>query len=96
MSEDLKTKDRSENTDDKYSMDTHLIYGKHITKKWDYSHHVTAPMSSSTTFRLDSVERGAAGFMQFAHTEEFGDNAPIFIYDRLGEPNNHSSVANGH
>lgn len=71
----------------KYTMDTHLIYGKFITDKWDYSHHVTAPISSSTTFRLDSVERGAQGFMQFAHTLEFGDKAPIFIYDRLGEPN---------
>lgn len=71
----------------KYSMDTHLIYGKFVTDKWDYSHHVTPPISSSTTFRLDSVERGAQGFMQFAHTQEFGDNAPIFIYDRLGEPN---------
>jgi len=71
----------------KYSMDTHLIYGKYITDKWDYSHHVTAPISSSTTFRLDSVERGAEGFMRFAHTQEFGEKAPIFIYDRLGEPN---------
>lgn len=67
-----------------YSMDTQLIYGKNITNKWDYSHHVTAPISSSTTFRLDSVERGAQGFMQFGG-EEKGD--PIFIYDRLGEPN---------
>ncbi|MCF8241486.1 MAG: aminotransferase class I/II-fold pyridoxal phosphate-dependent enzyme [Melioribacteraceae bacterium] len=71
----------------KYSMDTHIIYGKNITNKWDYTHHVTAPISSSTTFRLDSVERGAHGFEQFAHTEEFGNEAPIFIYDRLGEPN---------
>jgi cystathionine beta-lyase/cystathionine gamma-synthase len=73
--------------DSKYSVDTHLIYGKHVTDKWDYSHHVTAPISSSTTFRLDSTERGAHGFEQFAHTEQFGDEAPIFIYDRLGEPN---------
>ncbi|MCK5086208.1 MAG: aminotransferase class I/II-fold pyridoxal phosphate-dependent enzyme, partial [Melioribacteraceae bacterium] len=71
----------------KYSMDTHVIYGKDVSNKWDYSHHVTAPISSSTTFRLDSVERGAQGFMQFAHTEEHGDKAPILIYDRLGEPN---------
>lgn len=71
----------------KYSMDTHLIYGKDVSDKWDYQHHVTAPISSSTTFRLDSVDRGAQGFMQFANTEEFGDKAPIFIYDRLGEPN---------
>ncbi|MCP5064020.1 MAG: aminotransferase class I/II-fold pyridoxal phosphate-dependent enzyme [Ignavibacteriae bacterium] len=68
-------------------MDTHLIYGKNISNKWDYSHHVTAPISSSTTFRLDSVARGAEGFMQFAQTEAHGDEDPIFIYDRLGEPN---------
>jgi cystathionine beta-lyase/cystathionine gamma-synthase len=71
----------------KYSMDTHIIYGKNISSKWDYSHHVTAPISSSTTFRLDSVERGAQGFERFANTKLFGDETPIFIYDRLGEPN---------
>jgi len=85
----------------KYSMDTRIIYGKNISSKWDYSHHVTAPISSSTTFRLDSVERGAQGFERFANTQLFGDEAPIFIYDRLGEPNkdlleeNLSYVENG-
>jgi len=78
-------KNESESTP--YSMNTHLIYGKNVSDKWDYSHHVTAPISSSTTFRLDSVERGAQGFIQFANPDEFGDKAPIFIYDRLGEPN---------
>jgi len=74
--------------DSKYSMDTRIIYGKNQSPKWDYSHHVTAPMSSSTTFRLDNVERGALGFMQFAHTVEYSDEIPpIYIYDRLGEPN---------
>ncbi len=73
--------------DSKYSMDTHLIYGKSISEKWDYSHHVTAPISSSTTFRLDSVERGAQGFQQFAEAAEHEGEPPIFIYDRLGEPN---------
>lgn len=73
--------------DTQYSMDTRLIYGKNISDKWDYAHHVTAPISSSTTFRLDSVERGAQGFMQFANTEQFGNDPPIYIYDRLGEPN---------
>lgn len=73
--------------DTQYSMDTRLIYGKNISDKWDYAHHVTAPISSSTTFRLDSVERGAQGFMQFANTEQFGNEPPIYIYDRLGEPN---------
>ena len=71
----------------KYSMDTLLINGKNISNKWDYSHHVTAPISSSTTFRLDTVERGAEGFIQFAQTEAHGKKAPILIYDRLGEPN---------
>lgn len=86
MAEEMTTK-KNKIDDSKYSVDTHLIYGKHVTDKWDYSHHVTAPISSSTTFRLDSTERGAHGFEQFAHTEQFGDEAPIFIYDRLGEPN---------
>ncbi len=71
----------------KYSMDTRIIYGKNISSHWDYSHHVTAPISSSTTFRLDSVERGAHGFEQFANTNLENNEAPIFIYDRLGEPN---------
>ena len=70
-----------------YSMSTHLIYGENISKNWDYQHHVTAPISSSTTFRLDSVERGAEGFMQFANLERQKGETPIFIYDRLGEPN---------
>ncbi|KUG26036.1 o-acetylhomoserine sulfhydrylase / o-succinylhomoserine sulfhydrylase [hydrocarbon metagenome] len=86
MSDELTTK-KNKIEDSKYSMETHVIYGKHVSDKWDYSHHVTAPISSSTTFRLDSVERGAQGFQQFAQTEKFGDEAPIFIYDRLGEPN---------
>ncbi len=79
--------EKKTNNDSKYSMDTHLIYGKNVSNKWDYSHHVTAPISSSTTFRLDSVERGAEGFMQFAQTAAHGNEQPIFIYDRLGEPN---------
>jgi len=87
MANDIIKKKKSTQDDTKYSMDTHLIYGKDVSDSWDYSHHVTAPISSSTTFRLDSVERGAQGFLQFANTEEFGDKAPIFIYDRLGEPN---------
>lgn len=82
---DIKKKNHVD--DSQYSMDTRLIYGKNISDKWDYAHHVTAPISSSTTFRLDSVERGAQGFMQFANTEQFGGEAPIYIYDRLGEPN---------
>lgn len=84
-----KKKPAGNNTDSgKYSMDTHLIYGKNISAKWDYSHHVISPLSSSTTFRLDSVERGAQGFISFANTPGMReDETPIYIYDRLGEPN---------
>ena len=88
MSEEIKSKSGEKKIDEsKYSMDTRLIYGKNVSDHWDYQHHVTAPISSSTTFRLDSVDRGAEGFMQFANTKALGDEAPIFIYDRLGEPN---------
>jgi methionine-gamma-lyase len=74
--------------DTKYSMQTHLIYGKNQSNKWDYSHHVVAPMTSSVIFRLDSVERGAEGFHEFANTQFLdAENKPIYIYDRLGEPN---------
>jgi len=69
----------------KYSVQTHLIYGEHQTSKWDYSHHVVAPVSSSTTFRLESVDRGAMGFSTFG--TEIQEKNPIYIYDRLGEPN---------
>src|ERR1700690_291984 len=73
-----------------HSLETILIHGKSRTKKWDYNHHVVPPISSSCTFRLDTAERGAKGFAEFAHhakgiTEE--SRTPIYIYDRLGEPN---------
>jgi methionine-gamma-lyase len=83
MSEEKKTKV----DETKYSIDTQIIYGKNVSNKWDYSHHVVAPLSSSNTFKLDSVARGAQGFMEFAQTEKLGDKDPILIYDRLGEPN---------
>lgn len=76
------------NNEKKYSRETHLIYGKAFTVKWDYNHHVVPPVSSSTTFRLDSVERGALGFEEFGNTINLPDSEPpIYIYDRLGEPN---------
>lgn len=73
-----------------YSMETRLIYGKPVSKKWDFNHHVVPPISSSATFRLDTAQRGARGFAEFAHhTDEatITSRAPIYIYDRLGEPN---------
>ena len=73
-----------------YSTETHLIYGKAFTEKWDYSHHLVPPITASATFRLESAQRGAQGFVDFAHTiegKEVSKKAPIYIYDRLGEPN---------
>jgi cystathionine beta-lyase/cystathionine gamma-synthase len=73
-----------------YAPETRLIWGESFTPKWDYSHHVIPPISSSSTFRLSTTKRGAKGFIEFAH--HAGDlnvvsKAPIYIYDRLGEPN---------
>lgn len=89
MSTEEKTNPEMNLVDDtKYSMDTHLIYGKNFTKKWDYKHHVLPPITSSVIYRLDSVERGAEGFQEFAHSPISGEEPmPIYIYDRLGEPN---------
>jgi cystathionine beta-lyase/cystathionine gamma-synthase len=73
-----------------YSTEAHLIYGESQNPRWDYSHHLLPPMSASATFRLDSAERGAQGFTEFAHSSEdvnVKSRAPIYIYDRLGEPN---------
>lgn len=73
-----------------YAAETRLIYGKPYTAKWDYSHHLIPPLSSSSTYRLDTTKRGAKGFIEFAHhAEDFQvkSRAPIYIYDRLGEPN---------
>ncbi|HTY35859.1 MAG TPA: PLP-dependent aspartate aminotransferase family protein [Bacteroidota bacterium] len=73
-----------------YAPETRLIWGKSFTPKWDYSHHVIPPISSSSTFRLSTTKRGAKGFIEFAHhADDFTvrSRAPIYIYDRLGEPN---------
>lgn len=64
---------------------TRMIHGAGRSRRWDYSHHVVPPISSSATFRLDSVERGAQGFEEFAH-DSADQHKPIYIYDRLDEP----------
>ncbi|MHB8580888.1 MAG: PLP-dependent transferase [Ignavibacteriaceae bacterium] len=89
MSADKKNPDKIDSVGDTiYSMDTHLIDGINLTKEWDYSHHVLPHISSSVIYRLDSVESGAEGFYEFTNTTATGENAmPIYIYDRLGEPN---------
>lgn len=66
---------------------TRLIHGPKRSSKWDYNHHVVPPITASATFRLDSVERGALGFEEFAHTPAGGlAHDPIYVYDRLDEP----------
>jgi len=73
-----------------YSIETHLIYGEAVDPRWDYNHHLIPPISSSSTFRLDSAQRGAQAFTEFAHSSDdvrVTSKAPIYVYDRLGEPN---------
>jgi len=67
-----------------YQLRTRLIHGSFATGRWDYDHHVVPPLSSSATYRLSSVHRGAQGFVEFAMPES--RRAPIYIYDRLDEP----------
>ena len=72
---------------DAYRIRTRLIHGVSDSTRWDYDHHVVPPMSASTTFRLNSVYRGARGFASFANeTAEIVKQDPIYIYDRLDEP----------
>ncbi len=84
-----KQKKNVKNGSSPYTMETKLIYGKTSNPKWDYDHQLVPPISASTTFRLDSAQRGAEGFKEFACSSEKADltKMPIYIYDRLGEPN---------
>ncbi len=70
----------------KYKATTRLVHGPDHSAKWDFSHHVTPPLSSSTTYRLDSSRRGARGFSEFGHYVSDRGEAPVYIYDRLDEP----------
>ena len=72
---------------EKYDLRTRLIHGSMRTPKWDYSHHVVPPLTSSATFRLSSSQRGARGFFEFACDRvDTTRQVPIYIYDRLDEP----------
>ena len=62
---------------------TQAIHGKFESGSWEFSHHLIPPMTASTTFRLGSLERGAQGFSSFGSSSD----QPIWIYDRLEEPN---------
>ena len=70
----------------KYKPTTRLVHGPSYSSKWDFSHHVTPPLSSSTTYRLGSVKRGSRGFSEFGGYVGDHDETPVYIYDRLDEP----------
>ena len=71
-----------------YSMESFLVHGLPDDAYWEYGHHVIPPITASTTFRLDSVERGHQGFVDFAQpsTAAKPGSSPIYIYDRVSEP----------
>jgi methionine-gamma-lyase len=69
-----------------YSIPTQLIYGESYTSTWDYQFHVVPPVTASSTFRLESAHRGAQGFEVFGNPVSSAE--PIYVYDRMGEPNN--------
>ena len=63
---------------------TQAIHGEFLSKSWEFSHHLIPPMTASTTFRLESLQRGAEGFSTFGAPSD--KEKPIWIYDRLEEP----------
>ncbi len=69
----------------RYSKHSFLVHGKFLSAKWDFEHHVVPPVSSSSTYRLETAERGAAGFCGFSEPRS-RKRSEIFIYDRLDEP----------
>ncbi len=73
--------------DSKYHLETQLIHGKMRSAHWNYQDHIIPPVSASTAYRLESAERGAEGFLEFANPEFNREtHPPIYIYDRLDEP----------
>lgn len=71
----------------KYRLPTRLIHGKMVSTHWDYRNHIIPPISASAAYRMESAERGAEGFREFANPEFNRDEQPpILVYDRLDEP----------
>jgi cystathionine beta-lyase/cystathionine gamma-synthase len=71
-----------------YSIPTRLMYGEANAEEWNYSYHVVPPITASSTFRLGSAQRGAQGFSEIGQATAKGVTDPIYVYDRMGEPNN--------
>ncbi len=82
--QDPKAKREPKKPREHYKLRTRMIHGSFATGRWDYDHHVVPPQSSSATYRLQSVHRGAEGFEEFG--SDVAQRAPIYIYDRLDEP----------
>jgi len=72
--------------EENYSILTRLIYGEAHTEEWDFGHHVIPPLTSSTTYRLKSVERGSQGFSQIGNLPDTAGFDPIYVYSRMGDP----------
>ncbi len=71
----------------RYHPFTRLIHGRMHSEHWQYDDHIVPPISSSAAYRLESAQRGAEGFVEFANPEfNVDQHAPIYIYDRLDEP----------
>jgi methionine-gamma-lyase len=79
--------DQKDNQKQGRARETFLVHGNPRDEQWNYDYHVIPPITASTTFRLDSVDRGAQGFATFSSpaVTEPGQK-PIYIYDRLAEP----------
>lgn len=78
---------KNKNDKKNYHKETRMIHGDFYSVHWDYKDHMTPPMSSSAAFRLESVERGAEGFIEFANPNfDRHKKSPILIYERLDEP----------
>lgn len=76
---------RKRETIEGYRKTTWIVHGPARTAKWDYAHHVVPPLTSSTTYRLESVKRGAKGFLDYGRLLAEGES-PVYIYDRLDDP----------
>ncbi len=79
--------DQNDRCEKRYRIATRMIHGRMISPHWQYQDHIVPPISASTAYRLESAERGAEGFLEFANPEfHRDDHPPIYIYDRLDEP----------
>ena len=64
-----------------------LIHGRSVSPFWDYKDHLATPITGTAVYRLESVERGAKGFANYANPYfDKHKEGSIFLYDRLDEP----------